>query len=617
MIKIVTNKRAENFVLHGEYCDFTGESNDGMRSGYSYTVHVTYTFSFENEKEEDGGYSYDLHVIKDTDDYVRNYDMTETKFEENFDFIAHALRKKGIFMLNFPAYMQVKVEFHEFLSRRSEKEGSVSTAPDENAVELSFDGRLYLVKDATSVITASNLIARVSEADAEKKRMMIARAIGDWTLLSTTYHVALESIPDELYGKTKLIRLKKVALADLLEAEGVDNADIEAAFTGFVSRVESLKSYYPLNTKGIEEYIVNLSAELREKVLRYSRSTRENLQLFRAYCPERINWRELELEDYVDSDLDLMIQQGKGVCATPQWDFIDHCMAQPEPEKKIVEHAYMLGWRNLSRIANNLHVCSPDDLLRSVLEYSKDAPGRIAFREVSCLFRLEYRELNRDDYDCLAMMADSCLVTTDSCETAEMVAFVLKVGLIVGVSEEELIKMLLDKKASTCISLRNWYLKGVYEEFAFTPGLDWVKAEEDRIEAERQRVAKERAESNEKVVRFVQTSGKLDVRVSLEHSFTTTDGRKVCRPDGESIGTLQPDEQRVMLVEGKRYCYLVNVERVKKLHSGVFHFDVLEADAGYIIGSKGSHIKEITQRLNKLGCEVRNIKIHTHTADEV
>lgn len=611
MIRIVTNERVEEgFVLRSTYRDSTGPSNDGMRRGYSYTVHVTYTFSFENERHEDGGWGYDLRVVKDTDDYVRNYDMTETaeKFEENFDFITTALRNKGIFMLNFPAYIQVKVEFHEFLSRWSEKEGSVSTAPDENAVELSFDGRLYLVKDATSVITASDLIARASEADAERKWMMIARAIGDQTLLSITYHVALESIPDELYGKTKLIRLKKVALADLLESGVVSEADVKAALAGFVSRVDGLRSFYPLSTEGIEKYIINLPDELRKRVLGYCLSTRNNLQLFRAYCPEGINWRELAPDDYVDSDLDLMIQGKAYTYTAAQWEFIEYCMAQPELERKVIENAYVLGWCNLSKIADNLHVCTSEDLLRSVLKYGKENPGRVDPENISCLFGLEYEGLGRDDYD-------GCLALANGTKSAEMVAFVLKVGLLAGVDEAELVEMLLEKKTSMYIELYGRLFKGIYERFHFAPGLAWVKEEEDRQEAMRQRAAKERAESNEKVVKFVQASGKLTVRVSLKHYFTT-DGRKVCRPDGECIGTLQPDEQRVMLVEGRRYCYLVNVERVRKLHGGVFHFDVLEADAGYIIGPKGSHIKEITQKLNELGCGVRSIKIHTHTPDD-
>ncbi|MBR2543707.1 hypothetical protein IKF04_00180 [Candidatus Saccharibacteria bacterium] len=612
-IRILVNKQMKEFVLHGKYIASTGESNDGMRREYSYTVRVTHTFSFENEKMEDEGYSYDLRVVKNTDDYVRNYDMTETaeRFEENFGYIATVLRNRGVSMLNIPAYMSVKCEFHEFISRWSIKEGSVSTEPDENAVELSFNGRLYPVKEDTGIITASNLIARVSEDDEEKKWLMIAQAIGDKTLLSKTYRVALDSIPDELYGKAKLIRLKKVTVDSLIEAGIVDDADIEQALRDFVSRAEVAQSYSPISTDGIERFIINFPDELRKNVLRRCRQTSSNLQLFRDYCPEYISWRSVKAEDYLDSDLDLMIQRREYAYERQQWKFIEHCMNKPELERKVVENAYVLGHCDLSKIVSNLHECTTTDLLRSIVKYDKENPNRIELSDISCIFRLEYVGLDRSDYE-------ACLTMADGYDSTEMIAFVLKIGLIVGVSEEELVEMLLGKETNAHIALYSWSLKEIYEKFIFAPGLAWVKAEEDRREAEKQRIAKERADSNEKVVKFVQNSGKMAVRVSLGNSYRSSseDGRKVCRPDGEHIGNLQSDENRILLVEGRKYCYLVNVERVKKLRS-VFHFDILEDDAGYVIGAKGCHVKEITEELNALGCQLRAIKIHTHDEQSV
>ena len=613
-IRILVNKQMEEFVLHGKYSDSTGESNDGMRREHSYTVRVTNTFSFENEKMEDEGYSYDLRVVKNTDDYVRNYDMTETaeRFEENFSYIATVLRNRGVSILNIPAYMSVRCEFHEFISRWSIKEGSVSTEPDENAVELSFNGRLYPVKENTDIITASDLIARVSEDDEEKKWLMIAQAIGDKTLLSKTYRVTLDSIPDELYGKTKLIRLKKVTVDGLIEAGIADDADIEQALKDFVARVEKGRSYYPISTDGIERLIINFPDELRKDVLRRCCQTSSNLQLFRDYCPEYISWRSVKAEDYLDSDLDLMIQRREYAYERQQWNFIEHCMEKQELEKKVVKNAYVIGYCDLSRIASNLHECTTTDLLRSIMKYDKENPDCVKLSDISCLFRLEYSGLERSDYnDCLSM--------AEECNSTEMITFVLKVGLLAGVSEEELVEMLLSKEANAHIALYSWSLKEIYEKFNFAPGLAWVKAEEDRREAEKQRIAKERAESNEKVVKFVQSSGKLAVRVSLEHSYcsSSADGHKVCRPDGEHIGNLQSDENRILLVEGRKYCYLVNVERVKKLRNGVFHFDILEDDAGYVIGAKGCHVKEITEKLNALGCQLRTIKIHTHDEQSV
>ncbi|MBR3164157.1 hypothetical protein IKF15_02535 [Candidatus Saccharibacteria bacterium] len=611
-IRILVNKQMKEFVLYSEYRDSTGESNDGMRSGYSYTVHVTHTFSFENEKKENEGYSYDLRVVKNTDDYVRNYDMTETakEFEENFDYIATVLRNRGVFMLNIPAYMSVRCEFREFIHRWSINEGLVATEPDENAVELSFNGRFYPVKEDTDdIITASDLIARVSEDDEEKKWMMIARALGDKSLLNKTYCVTLDSIPDELYGSTKLIRLKEVTANGLIEAGIADDADIEQALTDFAARVEEADSYYPISTEGIERFIIELPGELRKDILRHCYQTSGNLQIFRDYCPEYISWRSVKLEDYVDSDLDLMIQRKEYAYERQQWDFIERCMEEPELEKKVVENAYAIGRCDLSKIANNLHKCTTTDLLRSIMKYDKENPGCVKLSDISCVFRLEYTGLERKDYN-------GCLAMADGCNSTEMIAFVLRIGLLVGVSERELVEMLLDKETSVRIALYSWSLKEIYEKFNFAPGLAWVKAEEDRREAEKQRIAKERADSNEKVVTFVKDSGKLAVRVSLDHYYSSADGCNVCRPDGERVGNLQPNEDRILVVEGNRYCCLVNVERVKKLRNGVFHFDVLEGDAGYVIGPKGRHIKEVTEQLNELGCQLKAIKIHAHDKQE-
>lgn len=610
-IRILVNEQMSDFVLRSKYVHSVGESNDGMRRGYSYTVHVTHTFSFENEKQEEEGYSYDLCVVKNTDDHVRNYDMTETeeKFEENFDYIVTVLRDRSVSMLNIPTYMKVSCEFRDFVRYRNINEGLVATEPDENAIVLNFAGRLYPVVDDKDIITASELIARASEEDSERKWMMIAQAIGDKTLLTRSYHVALDSIPDNLYRKTKLIRLKKVTVNGLIEAGIAEDADVKQALIDFVTRAEETRSYCPIRTDGIERFVINLPDGLREDVLRRCQQTSSNLHMFRSYCPERINWRGVKLEDYLDSDLDLMIQCEEYAYERQQWGFIERCMNKEALERKVVENAYVLGHCDLSKIVSNLHKCTTTDLLRSIVKYNKENPNRVKSSDISCIFRLEYVGLDRSDYEACLALADGC-----GCDSTEMIAFVLKIGLLASVSEEELTEMLRDKEANSRIALYNWPLKEVYEKYNFAPGLAWVKAEEDRREAEKQRIAKERADSNEKVVQFVQNSGKLAVRVSLDYY---SDGREVCRPDGEHIGELQSDENRILLVEGRRYYYLVNVERVKKLRNGVFHFDILEDDAGYVIGAKGCHVKEIIEKLNALGCQLRTIRIHTHDEQSV
>lgn len=77
-MRITTSKKLDPSIL-GErklseysYKDFTGESNDGMRRGYSYTVYCKVFGTIENEtKNQDGTYTYEYssRIEKDRDQY--------------------------------------------------------------------------------------------------------------------------------------------------------------------------------------------------------------------------------------------------------------------------------------------------------------------------------------------------------------------------------------------------------------------------------------------------------------------------------------------------------------------------------------------------------------------
>ena len=132
------------------------------------------------------------------------------------------------------------------------------------------------------------------------------------------------------------------------------------------------------------------------------------------------------------------------------------------------------------------------------------------------------------------------------------------------------------------------------------------------------RIEAERAESNEKVVKFVQISSKLAVRAiikSANSNYSAID-RAVYSPDDVKVGELLKGEKRVIYLFGRKFDYLINVERVKKLRNGVLHLDVLEEDAGYVIGRGGSNLKEAVEQLNKLGCSLKIIKVHRHSEAE-
>lgn len=603
MIKILVDKQASNFVLRREYLESTGGSDDGMRRSYSYTVYVTNSFFFENEKKEKDGYSYDMRVVK-SEDGCDDYDRTETpeEFLENFDYVATALRNRGITMLNFPTYMAVGIEFFEWVDRWSGAEGAVQTAPDENAFEISFKGKFRPWTPQDEVLTVDGLLTWLNE----DKQLLIARALNCGLMLKRVQKVSLDSITDEFYGKKKLIKLKKVDIEELLSTGAVSEADVVQVLKAEMDAVAETGHCSGAVIDGVQSIVVGLPDEFRRKVVDWSRQTSACLKLLREYCPERIHWPEVKAEDYVDSDLDLMIQQGVVAHREAQWGFIDRCMAKPELERKVVENAGTLGLSDLGRIARNLRTAKLADLLHSVLRCRR----RLDLSELSKLkeglWELDHQTVDRTDYE-------ACLEITDAYKLDCFLALALKVGLIAGVSEGELARMLQDKASKAKISLCCWYLKQVYEQVNFTPGLAWVKAEDERREAERARKAKAKAESHEKVVRFVQDSGELAVRVIAESSWSDLDGRKVSDLNGEEIGRLQFGDERLMAIEGRNsHTYFINLERVKNLKNGILHLDVAEEDAGYIIGPKGAKIKETTEKLNELGCNLKMIKLHKH-----
>ena len=103
-MKITTSKKIDSSLL-GErvireysYTDSTGESNDGMRRGYSYTVHCKVFGTIENETRNlDGTYTYDYSSRVTNDDYgggarkpsESKYDLKEMVQELLFTYNIH------------------------------------------------------------------------------------------------------------------------------------------------------------------------------------------------------------------------------------------------------------------------------------------------------------------------------------------------------------------------------------------------------------------------------------------------------------------------------------------------------------------------------------------------
>lgn len=598
-MKIVTNKKIENFIVRTTHQDFVGESDDGRRRGYSYTVHSTFSFSFEDEKLEGGGrYSYHLRVVKDTDSYVRGYDMTETEeeFVKNFNFVMGHLFSRGICPLNIPAYMRVKCS----LSQRWDS--------DTDEVRVCLEGRIFPQPEGKTEHIGS-LLALMREETKEGKLLSIARAVEDETPYGD-YYAPLE----ELLGReSETFTFPRKSLKALLEEGAISPDDVIEFLEGYVARIKNARQYYPISSGEIREFIPLLpSDEERERVLWYSKPERGTLDLYRAYCPKGINWRKIGIEDYLDSDLDLMIQVKEYAYEHTQWEFLKRSMAKPAMERKIVKHAYVLGRCDLLRIAKNLHECTVEDLLRSVLRYGAENLGDINPKDISCLSELRFDNLERQDYEAAVR-----LLLGKRCEReenrAEMMALVLKTGLAAGVEEAEIATALQAAASEEPEILTCWKLKSRYEELSFQPGLAWLKAEQDRREEEARALAERRARSNEEVVRWVRASGQLAVRAAMSPIGVIGQSNVHIKDLKEkTVGFLLGSEKRIMPVEGRESLYLLDVEKIKRLRNGVLHLDVHEWDAGWIIGPKGANIKRLTERLNSLGCNLRTIKVHAH-----
>lgn len=608
MIKILLNNPATDFILTGSYSESIGESEDGMRGGTSYTVFTRTAFSFENEQRESAGYSYDLSVIKSTDDYAQDKDLTASpeEFKDNFHYIYDALRRSGLKILNYPAVMPVGGEFLDWVMTER-----FTTQPDENAVAVKFDGWVRLREPEDDVRTCSDLLAYLGEQDEHWQTLQVCRAIGDHMSFKRKTLVEANSISDELYGCTHYITLNKVSLPELLRS-GISREEVGRVIVESISKARQDGMFYPLQAEGLENLILELYPDRPGKILKYCQQTVDNLDIFRKYCPQRINWRDVPLENMRDSDLDLMIQSGEYAYTSQQWEFIARCMAVPELEAKVVAHAYSLGHCSLGMIIRSLNSCTPVDLLRGICADIAQHDLSVSWSDVSDLLDLQYQGASQDDYaQVLATIPRFSYRSWG--EWNQVAALTLKVGVAAGVPEGELAQTLQGLKFKDhTIELCDRNLRKVYQETGFAPGLAWVQAENERKEEEERRIAERRAKSNEDVVKFVRQSGKNAVCVLAEGLPMGDDGKAISRPDGTEIGDLKSDEQRVLLIAGRSYDYLVNVERARSPRNGILHIDIIDCDAGYVIGKKGANLEDVAKRLRALGCNVRTIRVHKH-----
>lgn len=610
MIRVLLSNEIEDFEIKGSYRDSTGESNDGMRRSYSFEVSTWHTFTFKAVGESELGYEYDMEVVYTTSSGIHaDWTKSEAAFRENFQDIYSVLRKREVGILNYPAKLVVHGEFRTALSETNCNGKVICTEPDEEAVGLKFTGKITPLEEGETAMSAFELMRRVGERDDERKRLQLARALDNIRPFTTDFVIQADTLPPKYLGKTFWQKLKKVDLGTLIASGEVGDEDVKQALMEFAEDVGNKGGYFqPLPTNGIEQYITTLPGDWPAKVLRYCQKTRDNLDLYRKYCPQAIPWREMKSEDYCEGDLDLMIRCKEPAYNCEQWEFIETCMQDPELERKVVENAGIIGLYSYGRIGRNLHTMKANDVLRAVLKYLDADPGKVYLDHFEHLAKLKLEDgLTEKDYQDFLRVARRLDKTS-----SDVAGLALKIGKSAGMSDVELVKMLEQKEFASDLCDSGLY--AAYRETQFAPGLAWIEAQRAQWEAEKQAAIEARERSYAAVVDYVLQSKKTAVPVQARYSFDEEGAYGIARPDGTEIGILRSTEKRVLRIEGREHSYLVNVARAKRPRGGVLHIDILEADAGYVIGPKGAHLEKVAQQLREYGCDVRTVRAHKHTA---
>lgn len=260
MIEIILNQEASNFDVRFSYKEFEADSADGRRRGYAYTVHTRREYHFFNPRRKGRHFVYDLQILFQTDQSVNISDQTASldKFKRNFHTIYTDLRKKGLEMLNFPAYMLVQGSYRPLIFVEDGAQAEVS---------LDFRGQIYPLEPQDKAISAPYLIRLITRS----KESLIARTINDETFYHRQFKVSMKSLPpqSELYGRFKVIRLAETNLTELLKKQTIEDHDVIHALDNLAQRFEQTSSFFFLSwADGLERFIAELPTETQEIVLR-------------------------------------------------------------------------------------------------------------------------------------------------------------------------------------------------------------------------------------------------------------------------------------------------------------------------------------------------------------
>ena len=602
MIQVLLNKKVLDFETNYSYYDFKEETGEFLQPANSKKAVETNLYLFQNPRIVSEGVWYEMTIVRRKESFeTTTVDLTENEesFRKNFKDIAKDFRKLNIKILNYDsvylihAYMYIE-DFDTGLTK----------------IKFTNFNEQYLVDDDViehGVHDYSMLMAYLREEDENANMLKFYRTVGDFRYVNDRFYISSDTMQehfDDIFHESEDI-------SEILR----DQKMRESVICYLKSRISEYdksgefyrdSKFYYINIDKIQDFILTLPDELIKQVLRITEQTSQNLHLRRRVAEETIDWKQIKEYQLRTSDIDLFLKYRDLVEINNDSleKLIAKFMNDPEREVKVVQNAWSLCGCYQWYISERLKTCTREDHLRSVLDEVKQSGQIVKADAIRSLFNYRYINLTKEDYDIFHQFFEV--------RDASAARFLIKIALISGQEPDEIRGLIYKLETDDLISRYNSGLFDYYQNYGFKEGLKWIDEFQAMEKARKFEQEKERTRKAAKLAKFIKDTKDLVVVVKSVYDPRNKDYVVINSRHGEDLGILLSDEKNLFLIEGRKYDYIINVERVRKLRNGILHLDVFEGDAGTLVGRDGSNIRCILERLNQLGCNLSNIKLYGH-----
>ena len=602
MIQVLLNKKVLDFETNYSYYDFKEETGEFLQPVNSKKAVETNLYLFQNPRIVPEGVWYEMTVVRRKESFETiTVDLTENEesFRKYFKDIAKDFRKLNIKILNYDsvylihAYMYIE-DFDTGLTK----------------IKFTNFNEQYLVDDEViehGVHDFSILMAYLREEDENANMLKFYRTIGDFRYVNDRFYISADTMQDHFDD----IFHESEDISEILRGQKMRELVIDY-FKSRVSEYDKSGEFYRnskfnyINIDKIQDFILTLPDELIKQVLRITEQTSQNLHLRRQVAEDTIDWKQIKEYQLRTSDIDLFLKYRDLVEIDNDAleKLIAKFMNDPEREVKVVQHAWSLCGCFQWYILERLKTCTREDHLRSVLDEVKQSGEIVKADAIRSLFNYRYMNLTKEDYDIFHQFFEVRDVSA--------ARFLIKIALISGQEPDEIRGLIYKLETDDLISRYNPGLFDYYQNYSFKEGLKWIDEFQAMEKAKKFEQEKARTRKAAKLSKFIKDTKDLVVVVKSVYDPRNKDYVAINSRHGEDLGILLSDEKNLFLIEGRKYDYIINVERVRKLRNGILHLDVFEGDAGTLVGRDGSNIRYILERLNQLGCNLSNIKIYSH-----